>query len=568
MPNGGPVYSYPVTQGPDAQNQPYVQVVPQPPGAGWSPSQIVQGFLTASASFGNYDQVALQYLTPTEQKDWQPRWSALVYKNGPEVRGAAYPSGATKNAKTATVQIAGTIQANLQGYGSYSVPSASTPDESLFGQPSFTLAKVGGQWRISMAPEEYLLTSDSFANDYQLRNLYFFDPLTKSLVPDPVYVPLRATPGDLMNGLVHDLVAPPDDWLSAGATRTAFPPGTKIGGVTLDGVTAVVNLSGTVAKASDDVMQQISAQLLWTLSGAAQSGSTGQTVQSVEVEVNGKQWTPPGSQGNPVQRDSKMVPASGATSVFYYVDSAGYLTSRDGAAGKSTRLARIGTGFKQIAVSPDGRYLAALSGSTLYTGLVGRALSRRGAGFQDMSWDVNDNLWASQGTQIVMFRGVSIRQPLGQMVPVDVVSSTGFKNMSVPFTALRVAPDGVRVAIVIANDELTFGAISGQLGATPQITLSPVQLSPVNATAFTGLTWYGPDNVITLAEPGPAVTEYPVSGGTPTSIPVDSDLQTITASAGNLLVGDGGQGRIVSDASLTGSWTVVPVVGSAPSYPG
>ena len=38
VPTGGPVVSYPVTQGTAAQNQPYVQIQPQPPGAGWQPA--------------------------------------------------------------------------------------------------------------------------------------------------------------------------------------------------------------------------------------------------------------------------------------------------------------------------------------------------------------------------------------------------------------------------------------------------------------------------------------------------------------------------------------------------
>ena len=93
------------------------------------------------------------------------------------------------------------------------------------------------------------------------------------------------------------------------------------------------------------------------------------------------------------------------------------------------------------------------------------------------------------------------------------------------------------MALVIGDDVLTFGAISGQQGPSPQITLSQVRAEPAsNATGFTGLTWYGPDNVITLAQPGPAATEYPVSGGTPTSIPVEPGMETITASSGNLLI--------------------------------
>ena len=571
MPTGGPVQSYPVTQGTVTQNQPNVQFQPQPPGKGWSPEKIVQGFLAASASFGDYSQMALKYLTPQEQQVWNyPTWSAVIYKNGPGVADAVYPTGSAKTAKTATVKVTGAIQATLLG-STYSVPS--TPaDSSSDAPPPFQLVKEpSGQWRISSAPLEVLLTSDSFADDYQLRNLYFFDPTGSYLVPDPIYVPLRA-PGDLMNGLVQDLITPPKDWLSGGATKTALPAGTKIIDVTVDVVTALVNLTGSIAKdgADNALMEQVSSQLLWTLSGSGQSGATG-AVQSVEVELDGHPWFPPGSQGNSVQQknQSQKGPPTGANSLYYYLDSAGWLTSRQGAAGKPDRIQLIGTGYTQVAVSTDGRYLAALRGSTLYTGLVGGSLAKRGSGFVTMSWDGNDNLWTAQGGQVIMFRvTVTLRRPLGQLVQVAVeIDSYYGKNLSIPFTALRVAPDGVRVALVEDNDLLTFGAISGQQGPNPLITLSQVQLSPQPATAFSGLTWYGPDNVITLAQPGPAATEYPVSGGNPTPIPVEPGMKTITASLGNLLIAGLTDGSIVADASLTGAWMGLGN-GVAPAYPG
>jgi hypothetical protein len=576
VPTGGPVKSFAITQGPNAQSNPYVQIQPQPPGRGWSPKQIVQGFLTASASFGTDSKVALQYLTPQEQKAWiHPTWSAVVYKKGPEVANPVYPSGgkSAKSPATANVQVNGTIQATLQGNGSYSVPLASSTSSSSDAPQTFELVKVrGGQWRISSAPSEVLLTGDSFANDYQLRNLYFFDPSGSYLVPDPIYVPLRA-PGDLMNGLVQDLITPPKDWLSGGATKTALPAGTKISGVTVDGVIAIVNLTGAIAKdaTDNDLMQQVSSQLLWTLSGSGQSGSTG-AVQSVQVEVNGHAWLPPGSQGNPVQQkhQSKQVPPTGASSVYYYVDSAGYLTSRQGTAGKPQRIEPLGTGYTQVAVSPDGKYLALLRGNTLYTGLVGGPLFKKGGGYATMSWDVNDNLWTALGGQVFMYRvSRSLRQQTGQLiqVPVGVSNSYGVKNLNLPFSALRVAPDGVRVALVIDNDELTFGAISGQDGPNPQIMISQVRLSPLNATEFSGLTWYGADNVITLAQPGPAATEYPVSGGTPTPIPVEPGMKTITASLGQLLIAGVTDGSIVADASLTGAWMTLGH-GGTPTYPG
>jgi Lipoprotein LpqB beta-propeller domain/Sporulation and spore germination len=583
MPTGGPVQSYPVTQGTAGQSQQYMQIQPTPPASGWDPQQIVEGFLTASASFGNYPQVAYQYLTPQAQKTWKPDWNALVYKTGPTPEGPAYAPNA-KNPTTASVAISGTIQASLRGSGSYSVPSASS-QTAVFNVPNpFTLTKVGGQWRISSAPQELLLTSNAFKHDYQLQNLYFFDPAGRYLVPDPIYVPLGPSAQGLVNVLVSDLITPPNDWLGAGkrggATKTAFPAGTTIGSVDLNGVTAVVNLKGTaITKANSQTMGQVSAQLLLTLQGAVPSGSNGPAVTSVEVLRNGKPWTPPTGQGNPVQQPSMYTaynPPTGSSSKFYYVDSAGYLAWRPSTGSPEHRLEKIGTQYSQdsqIAVSPDGRYVAALYGQTLYAGAVGGQLLERATGYVAMSWDSSDNLWASTNGAIVMFRHVAGGpQPLGSAVPVKVLN-----QITESYTALKVAPDGVRIAIVQAYGILTFGAISGQQGPNPQISLSTVQddatgLTPSSIVNFTGLAWYGPDKVITLATPGPAVTVYPVSGGGPTSVPTDPDMTSISASYGEPLIGLV-KGLIASEPNLTGSWTPLAdgdtsVTGSSPTYPG
>jgi Lipoprotein LpqB beta-propeller domain/Sporulation and spore germination len=592
VPSAGPVQSFPVTQGPDAQGEPFQQVVIGPPRAGWTPTDVVMGFLAASASFGDNWQVAREYMTPQASKAWNPSWSAIVYSTGPKVETPAYtvltsptPKATaktdknTKNEKAkppkketlATVTITGSVLAslsgsNLSGYGSYAVPSTS-PQDSSAAKPTIELVQDAGQWRISGAPPELLLTSDSFKSNYQLRNLYFFDPTSRYLVPDPVYVPLQATPADLMNGLVYDLVKPPRDWLSGGATRSAFPPGTSISGVTLNGVTAVINLGGSIAKASDEVMQQVSAQLFATLS---ESGQSGQAVQSVEVEVNGKPWIPGGSQGNPVQREgNEYLPPTGAVSgTFYYLDGAGNVLSRDGIHGPPVKVERVGPGYSQVAVSPDGKYLALIrNDEDLFIGPVGGALTKRGGdSYTSMSWDPNDDLWATMSAQIVMLRGAASQ---GQPIVANVVIPDGG---TAPFTAVRVAPDGVRVAIVMGDTALDFGAISWQEGANPgkptlRIVVSPFSVPPIINTTFTSVTWYGPDNVITLTEPGPAVTEYPVNGGAATSISAAAQMQSITASAGNILIAGLAKNRMVVDTSLTGSW--VPIAnGLSPAYPG
>jgi hypothetical protein len=577
MPTAGPVQSYPVTQGPESQNQLYVQIQPQSPRPGWNPKQIVQGFLTASASFGNYSGVAKEYLTPQEQQVWNPFWSAFVYKSGPNVKDQVYTSAKKDEA---TVQVAGKIQAYLEGNGRYGVPSASAADQPGTPQPSFRLVKLNGQWRIADAPKELLLTSDSFQYDYQPTKLYFFDPAKRNLVPDPVYVPLQAGgPTGLITGLVNDLISPPRDWLSGGATKTAFPADTKIRGVTIEGPTAVIDLTGSIAKTSKaeltEVMQQVSSQLLWTLVSATQSG---QAVKSVEVALNGKLWVPPKAQGIPVQQiqnNSRYNPANGPSKVLYAVDDAGFLTSRANAHASPVRISHIGTGFGQIAVSPSGKYIAALRDEVLYTAAMGDPLVKRGTGYLAVSWDISDQLWATTQNQIVMLRGAaSPRQPLGQPVPVTVVDPYRLPGTGFPYTELRVAPDGVRVALISGGNALRFGAIDVQEeGLRPgqvsiKITLSQISDAP-SSGLYIGLSWYGSDDVITLTDVGPTVTEYPVSGTGNQPIPADTDLETITASYGQPLIASllDGQTVELTGADLNGSWMPIDS-GSAPAYPG
>lgn len=586
IPTGGPVQSSTVTQGAGGQGQHYMQLIPKPPVAGWDPREIVQGFLTASASFG-YRQIALEYLVPAARA-WNPAWSALVYSDGPTVNAPDYQAkGGQKTARkagrgsaqqTATVTISGTVQAKLNGTGGYAVPSASAPVAS---QTTFYLVKLNGQWRISIAPQELLLTSYLFNLDYQPRNLYFFDPTFSYLVPDPAYVPLQATSVDLMRGLVDDLIRQPDDWLSRDATATAFPDGTRLNDVTLNGGTAMVNLTVPAGKASDkQLREQMSAQLLYTLSGSGQGGSA---VQSVELSVNGTPWTPPYNQGNPVQQltQSKYWPPQGASGKFYYLDSAGNVLEHDVNAGTTAPIARLGRGYSQIAVSPapqGSQYIAALTakGGALYTGpLNGKLTRERGTGYQSMSWDPQGNLWAITNNQIVQLPAAdSPGQPLGRPVSVDVFNSDGTPNTG-PFSALRVAPDGVRMAIIVQGQILNFGAIVYPQGTpasqpTVKIYLSPFYVPQVGASLFSSVTWYGPDDVITLSEPNQALTEYPVNGGSSTDLPSPAHIGSITASYGSPLIAGLVKGGVTADASPTGAWPNAPIInkGISPVYPG
>ena len=581
VPSAGPVLSYPLAQQTSGQNGQNLQVIARGPGSTWKPNDIVTGFLTAAAAIGD-QQVAREYLTPQASKRWNPSWNAYVYKTGPYVQNPEYQSqparpkrggkstakGGKQAPQRATVEVDGSISAGLVGRGTYAVPSSSEP----FGPQEFELVKTSDGWRISSAPpSELLLTQGQFADDYELRSLYFFDPNNLSLVPDPVYVPLQATTANLVNRLVTDLITPPKDWL-AEATQTSFPVGTKPT-VTVTGQLATVELTGHFGSAQSQktLWPQVSAQLLYTLIGSGQGGSQ---VQSVELLVNGQPKYPGNSQGNPVQHltEAGYKPAYGASSTVYYLDSAGYLSSRNLATGKELQIAKIGTRYSQIAVSPDGEYLAALRNGSLYVGSVGGPLKKReGSGYTTISWDRTNNLWTTSGGQILTFRaGASPGSPQARPITAEVAPPDGGL-----ITAVRIAPDGVRVALIINGNELTFGAIVWQqgsghgLGGSVRIDPSPFSVSDLTDAGFTAVTWYGPNNVITLSGSGTTLTEYPVNGGTSTSQLLDQPVNSITASSGQPLIAGVAKGGAIQQApTLTGAWTPVPAKGVSPTYPG
>jgi hypothetical protein len=563
MASSGPALEYKPTQGSGGSGQQYLQAYTVPPGDGWSPMQIVQGFLAANASFSVHHQVAREYLTSREAQAWSPGWSARVFTSVPSVK---LQSGGGKTARTAIVTVSGAEEASVSGSGAYAVPSTAQGSKPIV----ITLQKSGGQWRISsMSESELLLSAVDFAADYQSRNLYFFNPARSSLVADPVYVPLdeaRADPVRLLKGLVKDLIAQPGDWLSQGATVTAFPAGTKLQDVTLAGGTANVYLTGkAISRAPSQILRQLTAQLLWTLTGSGNQPA----VASVELSVNGMAWSD--GSGIAVQQEGdyeQYAPPAGSGSTFYYLDAKGDVLRQAGPAGKAAKVWTIAAKsprLTSIAVSPDGRYLAGLSGGSVYIGPVGGRLKQRVPGnVTSLSWDSSDQLWLAGDPEVEMVPASG-----GAAVPVAVISSNGTIDMA-QVTALRVAPDGVRVAVVTQGVGLSFGAVvETPAGRTPMAT---IMLSPFSVTDshVAGVTWYGPDNVIAVSGTGAGsvATEYPVNGGTPTPIRSATGMANITASGAYPLIASSANGEMSYNESVSGTWLSLNVTGQSVVYPG
>lgn len=568
VPTSGHVQSVNVTQGNVGSGQYYLQPIPVPPGHNWSPEEIVSGFLAANASFANDHAVARQYLTRYASQHWHPELAVTVFSqiSSQAQRLPAEAGQSHQTAGTIVVEVSGTVLGNLSNSGQYSISSHSKDTDE-----KFTLVQVKKQWRISGLSSEVLLTQSDFVHVYQPRNIYFFDPAMQTLVPDPVYVPEEATPADLVRRLIDDLMVTPSGWLTS-AVRTAFPHRTKLLSVSLDGGTAVVNVGGAAGSAGEDALRQMSAQLLWTLAG---SSSDKPSIQSVELEVEGSPWTI--GQDNPVQQIGSYrsyVPSAAAHASFYYLDSHGAVRSQSGSAqANGPQGAPVagpaGTGsiaLTQIAVSPDGRYVAGLGpGGALYTGPLDKkgTLTLRSTGnFGSLSWDRHDDLWVTGNGQIWMVPGQN-----GQPVPVSAALPAGEKA-----TALKVAPDGVRCVILASGEDgarLLMAAIAGSGRQAYIGEAVPISADNLN---FTAMTWYDADHVIALRDPGghPVLDEVSVNGENITAFPATAGITSITADGtANPLVAGLSNGQLTTLATPpNGLWSGVIGSGRAPTYPG
>ncbi len=623
MPNSGPVGAISVSPQSTPAGGTVVQPFPAAPQPNESPALIVQGFLAASANYPFNAAIARQYLVSSAAKTWHPGWSVTVFNNfKPQLQ--AEPS--SHGVKQAKVLAKGDVQSAFDGTGQFVSASASPSSEV-----DFTLVKVGGQWRISNPPDRRLLTVSQFAQFYKAQDLYFYNSavpassLAQPLVPDSVFVPLGTSTVDLLNNLVTALLpssSQPKSTLLKYAAQT-FPPGTTLASsVAQAGSTAVVNLAG-LKKASTTVLEQVSAQLVWTLASARPG--PGAPIQSVELERNGLPFIPPeevcGVHENRSQVQNQATyscynPYPAQSASFSFI-SHGQLWSRcatqasvqrgqvgpvvpvlgasatsqqpcagnvptgsgppkapvSGSPGSDTACATS----TRAAVSPDRQYAACYStaANELFAGLVSgttlKPVKGIGSNVTALCYDNNHNLWVAAGGDVYLV--------------LDNNQATQVTSAPANVTDLSVAPDGVRIALIVRNGSssmIDLAAIihndsssEGQHGLSPTtlpLSQSLVHLSP-GLVQPSDLTWYDVNDLIVLAG-GSSLTlsEVPVDGqasfgtqpalsGTE-SISANSDLNALVIG----LPGDGGEIAVSTD--LEGPWQFLGVHGLNPSYSG
>lgn len=560
------------------QGQPSVQPVPPVPQNSMNELEFVQGFIAASASFAHHHAAARAFLDPKLQRTWRPGWAAAIVsgltpKVSKQANGPVNLNGAS--ALLATVTVTAHQVATISDVGRYiNAPASPTL--------KFQLARVAGQWRITGLPSPsslLLLTQAVFQQVYQPRNLYVWDSGGRSLVPEPAFAPQEGTSASaatVAENLVQALLAnqAKSSWLGP-ATRSAFPRGTKLlGRADVDGQTAIVNLGGAAAKVGVKRLTMMAQQLIVTLT--SNSYSQPAVAGGVTIEVNGRVRAIDGRTTTGPQRFEHLVPGFAHGLPLYYIGNTGRVSELSPQSPPHAIQKPLAEGqrrFSLIAVSGGSapQFAGTLStshGCDIYYGPLAKLASLHHSAIPishsgpctSVGWDSHGNLWAVAGQE------AWVLPPNGRQ-PIDVLPPAlpGGAPPKYKVEALSVAPDGVRVALLIRNpDGSRQVALTAIVGTGASTTFSSAVTVGAGLTDPAALSWYDADHVIVLAQS--QLYEVPVNGGEPVPAGPAPGARSVTA-AGPGQVATGSNGVILTSTGPNQSQQPA-AKGSSPTYPG
>jgi Lipoprotein LpqB beta-propeller domain/Sporulation and spore germination len=547
IPTSGPVRRGAAVGGELADTRVRVFAVPPRPGA--SPSEIVRGFLEASASSeGQAQRTARLYLSRSAQATWRPDAGIVVYGNED---GFSFRA----TAPTAVV-LTGPRIGDIDARGAYvGAPAGRT------AQATYRLARDGGEWRIAALPDGLFLTRSELLREYRPVNLYFFDPTLTVLVPDPVFLPART---GLATALVEGLLDGPTDWLAPGV-RSAFPTDTALQApsVPVQDGEAQVDLGATALGATEAQRRAMSAQLVWTLRQVPEMTGVRITVAGAPFVVAGQgdvqsrtQWQQYDPDGGP------------RAATAYWVDR-GRGIAYDGERARAAPgpLGEGRLGIRSLAVSLSGGTAAVVSadGTTLSTGAVRRGSAYvgklAGVDLSPPSWDRQELVWVAQ--RRATGSSVWVVGENGPPRRVDVPDLAGGQ-----VRALRVARDGVRVGVVLRTPS-TSRLLLGRIERTDAIRIAGLRALADQLVDVRDVAWETADRVVVLGREGagplqPWLLGIDGFGATP-RLPIAGPASVAAAPGRPLLVGTEA-GTVWEQSSRVG-WRQVGE-GRLPVYPG
>ncbi len=466
IPDSGNVSYGAEAYAPSSQN--FVRTLVSPPTPGVNPQALIREFLAAVAGDqGDYATSRL-YLTPDAAALWQPSAGVRIYADQLRYKWGLVPREA--NSLTFAGPEVGTIDS--QGHYQATV-TASTLLES------YSVIRVNGEWRISSLADGVALSESDVARAFRQLNVYFLTPSKRTLVPDPVYLPVNL---GISTALTQALLAGPTRWL-APAVTSAIPPDASLvaGSVPIQQGVAQVDLALPLSSISPLDRQALSAQVIWTLKQIAEVAAVRITIGRAPLIVPGmgeaqsrfaySSFSPDVLSG---QIQAFAIGSKGLIKISD-LTSQPKLTAIKGPANKVIR------GFSSAAISLDGTTIAGItSDNSLVSGPLTGPLQPTVLAGPDTtlftpSWDESGVLWVLQAMP-------SLNQIYAILPgsPANIVNAPPLKTMHI--RAFHISRDGSRVAYATGADSASrlfiARVIRSSYGGKPSYRIeSPIELS-------------------------------------------------------------------------------------------
>ncbi|MFE6283065.1 LpqB family beta-propeller domain-containing protein [Streptomyces sp. NPDC057877] len=580
MPDRGDLRDVESTPRQDTQ----VRVFAMPPREDAEPAEIMQGFLEALTSDDPHYETAKQYLSENAAKKWLPELSTTVLANGPDT--ATDLTGSGEEGEDYSFTLTGTKVALLDVQQSYA-----PADGQYSRQVHLVRERKSGQWRIDGLPQGVVIGESDFQRNYMSVNKYYFasnagdteagTASQPAAVADPVYVRRRVDP---MTQVVHSLLNGPTSWLGPVA-RSSFPTGTALRkGVRLtpdEQNRLTVPLNGKAARVGTAKCDEMAAQLLFTLQSLTPA------VDEVELRAGDRELCDLREDQAPAVA---AVGSAHQAENLYFLDDKHRLV-RIPADSRTTSaepvpgaLGEGATPLRSAAVSRDEHTAAGvgLDGKALYVGslasggsLGDAVLLSAGKTEADRltapSWDARGDLWVADrdpaNPRLLLLRD-------GKGEPLQ-VSTPGLDGR---IKSLRVAADGVRVALVVEKDDeqsLLVGRIEWErVGEQSAVSIRELRSATPELTEVAAMSWAGDSRLVVVGREKDGVQQMryvQIDGSTPEGPAPDAltGVQEIAASEDDRLplVAHSSEDGIVRLPSGT-QWQKVVKEGAAPVYPG
>lgn len=387
---------------------------------------ILRGFIDAASSpDSNYD-IARDYLTPAYSDDWNPDTGVTV----DDGTGRSFTV-----LDEQTIQFSVRPVAEVDASGQYREIDSSEPVPL-----PYSFVRVGGQWRISSAPDGTVIDATTFSDVFREQALYYFDPSFTWLVPDLRWFPRGAS---APTKIVRAVLAGPSSWLGT-AVASAFPQGTALtaDAVRVVGRNAQVDFNSQALGADRVDLQRMKAQLTASLpAGTGVTITIDQNSQEIgELGDNAPILNPRVDARALVVRDTEfgLLAASG--------DAVSPL------AGLSEAVVALSPTAVTVAAGHDRAALLTANGVALVAAGEEPALLDSRPGLIAPSIDNDDFVWsvpAGQPTEIVVYDSAGVASSIESPWP-----------EAIGITSLRVSRDGTRLVALLSTATETRFVVS------------------------------------------------------------------------------------------------------------